>query len=151
MTVICRNCIPWLATLFFFFLLIFILFSRSFVGSYTLLCLRSSLYTPGILIMSTEPLLLSVFIFDFHQAIRHPSSAVDDRIGLKIRIYKELESGRKITPLLGFSWLKPSLPTFLLLIPLTPEPCWKSGGVVGFSSADVCWNSGRQKQFFTPS
>ncbi len=30
----------------------------------------------------------------------------------------------------SFSWLKSALPTFLLLIPLTPEPCWKSGRVV---------------------
>ncbi len=33
----------------------------------------------------------------------------------------------------------------------TPEPCWKSGRVVGFSSADTYWNSGRQKQFYPPS
>ncbi len=37
---------------------------------------------------------------------------------------------QNLTLFLGFSWLKPSLPTFLLLIPLTPELCWKSGRVL---------------------
>ncbi len=72
------------------------------------------------------------------------------RIGPKIRIYKEPESGQKITLFLHFSWPEPSPPTFLLLIPLMPEPSWKSGRV-GFSSAEACCNSDRKRQLFPPS
>ncbi len=91
--------------------------------------------------MSAAPLLSSILIFlifflfliFLSRILPGDSSSVIScgwRIGLKILIYKEPESGQKHTLFLGFSWLKTSLLTFLLLIPLTAEPCWKSSRVV---------------------
>ncbi len=103
-------------------------FSLSYFYVYSLHTLALARTSSAFNFYLLKKIFFSFFFPEFRQAIRHPSSAGDDESDSKFEHIRNQKVAR--TLFLGFSWLKPSLPSFLLLIPLTPESCWKSGRVV---------------------
>ncbi len=84
-------------------------------------------------------------IFGKNQLIRPLSSAVDHESYSKFEYITNQRVTRRSLFFLASLGLNPR---FVWLIPLMPEPCWKSDRVVGFFFRRCPPEFGRQKQFF---